>query len=278
MAQSNAVAARPRTDIKAMLHDENSSWGKELAKVLPSPKMVGRFMSVCLGQLSDPKVGTKLAQCTPASFYNCVLKSARNDIMPDGVNAFLIPYGSVCQLQISAKGMCDWLKRHKIVKDINGWVVYENDQFEMNMGKVTKHTFDFRNTERESEKVMGVWCRAILPDGVEKDMWIGVTDIEKIRKCAQSDANWSKWYDQMAIKSCIKRMCKTMENTPELADFLAVDNEEYDTDKVERTNRVKAADLLHQAEGDKGGDVIDIPTDDDPNDDHGPVGGGENDK
>jgi len=259
MAQSNAVAARPRTDIKAMLHDENSAWSKELAKVLPSPKMVGRFMSVCLGQLSDPKVGSNLARCTPASFYNCILKSARNDIMPDGVNAFLIPYGDVCQLQISAKGMCDWLKRHKIVKDINGWMVYENDQFEMNMGKVTKHTFDFRNTKRESEKVMGVWCRAILPDGTEKDMWVGVSDIEKIRACAQSDKNWGKWYDQMAIKSCIKRMCKTMENTPELADFLAVDNEEYEPQNFERGNRVKAADLLRPKEEKPDSEVIDVP-------------------
>lgn len=254
----NAVATTQPKSIAQLLHDENSSWGKELAKVLPSPKMVGRFMAVCLGQLSDPKVGSKLAQCTQASFYNCILKAGRVDIMPDGVNAFLIPYSNVCTLQISARGMCDWLKRHDIVKDINGWVVHENDEFEMNMGEVTRHTFDFRNVNRENEPVMGAWCRAILPDGSKKDMWIGISDLEKIRKCAQTDNNWAKWFDQMAIKSCIKRLCKTMENTPELNAMMAVDNEEYNTSPTQaRTNRVSAADLLSTGKNDQG--VIDVP-------------------
>ena len=258
------------TSIKGMLISQDSAWGKELAKALPSPKSVGRFMSVCLAQLADPKVGGALARCSSSSFFNCILKSARNDILPDGVNAFLIPYSNTCTLQISARGFCDWLKRHGVVKDINGYVVHENDEFEMDMGVVKRHTFDFRNTGRENEKIMGVWCRAVLPDGTTKDMWMGVSDIEKVRQCAQSDNVWSKWYDQMAIKSCIKRLVKTLENTPALENFLAVDNEGY-AHPDERKPRIDAGDLLGSGKPKKGdapdGEVIDIPDGGDETDD-----------
>ena len=256
------IHTKDTSTIKGMLISPDSAWGKELAKALPSPKSVGRFMSVCLAQLADPKVGGALSQCSSSSFFNCILKCARNDILPDGVNAFLVPYGNVCTLLISARGLCDWLKRHGVVRDVNGYVVYENDEFEMDMGVVKRHTFDFRNTKREEESVMGVWCRAILPDGSAKDKWMGVSDIEKIRKCAQSDNVWSKWYDQMAIKSCIKRLAKTLENTPALENFLAVDNEGY-AHPDERKPRIDAGDLLGSVKPKKGdstgGDVIDIP-------------------
>jgi len=77
-----------------------------------------------------------------------------------------------------------------------------------------------------------VWVRATLPDGDHQDMRLSKSDIEKIRSKSQnSNGVWKEWYEEMAKKACIKRLFKTMRNTPQLAQIVATDNENFDLDK-----------------------------------------------
>ena len=63
-------------------------------------------------------------------------------------------------------------------------------------------------------------------------------------------------------KSCLKRLFKTMQNTPNLAEAIAEDNKEFVLDKqtpFDRENRVNASDLLSkQKKDEQDGDVIDV--------------------
>ena len=246
---ATAVQKRPENEIKKLLSDPKSVWFTNIAKLLPSRDKVERFMGACLSQVAVPKNGYRLLQCSKESWYSAISASARWDVLPDGINGYLIPYGNSLTFQISARGLVDFLKRNKVVKDVGAWIVYENDEFQMDMGKVIKHTFDFRDSERESSRVCGVWCRAVLPDSSTKDMWMGVSDIEKIRTTAKSKDVWEKWYDQMAIKSVIKRLCKTLENTPELNSLLKDDDESSHggvASTYHQPNKVTADELLSE--------------------------------
>lgn len=254
---SGAVIIKDKS-IKGMLANPDTAWGKELAKVLPSAKEVARFMTCALAQLADPKVGAKLARCTLPSFYNAILKAGRCGIMPDGVNAYLIPYGTECTLQFSYRGLCDMAIREGIATRFVGDVVRENDTFVWRNGELVEHTPNGWSDEERGE-IVGVWQRAFLPDGSTKDKRMSKSEVDKIRSKSQNpNGVWSEWYEEMMQKSCIKRLFKTMQNTPNMSEAIAEDNKEFVLDNnFDRSKRVKPSDLLKPKENDD--DVIDVP-------------------
>lgn len=267
---AEAAVDAPQKTIKGMLANPDTAWGKELAKVLPSAKEVARFMSCALDQLADPKVGTKLAACTLPSFYNAIKKSARSGILPDGVNAYLIPYGKECTLQFSFRGLCDMAIREGIALKFDSDVVRSNDIFKWSNGQLVEHTIVDWDEEERGE-IVGVWVRAYLPDvngqynpDLHVDERMSKSQVDKIRSKSQNpNGVWGEWYEEMMKKSCVKRMFKRMRNTPTLAEAISEDNKEFNLGgSVDRTNRVSAADILgggKLAKKDKDGDVIDIP-------------------
>ena len=248
--------------IQGMLANPDTAWGKALMKVLPNEKEVARFMACAMSQLADPKVGAKLARCTLPSFYNAIMKSARSGILPDGVNAYLIPYGTDCTLQYSYRGLCDMAIREKIATRFASDVVRKNDLFVWRNGELVDHTPAGWDDDERGE-IVGVWVRAYLPNGDHSDMRMSKGDIEKIRSKSQNpNGVWREWYEEMMKKSCLKRLFKTMQNTPNLAEAIAEDNKEFVLDKqtpFDRENRVNASDLLSkQKKDEQDGDVIDV--------------------
>ena len=227
---SGAVVNWKSQSIAGMLSREGSPWKRELAKVLPNETEVARFMAVALLQLSDPKVGGKLARCSKESFYNSIMSSARSGILPDGTNGYLIPYGTTCTLQFSYRGLCDMAIRNGIATHFASDIVRRNDVFVWRNGCLVEHTIDGWDDEERGD-VVGVWCRAFLPDGQTQDMRMSKKEIEKVRSKAQSDNVWSEWWEEMAKKACLKRLFKTMRNTPQLAEAIKADNELYDLSK-----------------------------------------------
>lgn len=270
VVKSEAQMPAPQKTIKGMLASPDSAWGKELAKVLPSPREVARFMSCALDQLADPKVGAKLARCTLPSFYNAIKKSARSGILPDGVNAYLIPYGTECTLQFSFKGLCDMAIREGIAIKFDADVVRTNDIFKWSNGQLVEHTVLSWDDESRGD-IVGVWVRAYLPntDGsynpdLHVDERMSKAQVEKVRSKSQNpNGTWAEWYEEMMKKTCLKRMFKRMRNTPNMSEAIDEDNKEFNLGVVDHANRVSAADLLSGATPKKKEDVvIDIPTSD----------------
>lgn len=270
VVKSEAQAPAPQKTIKGMLASPDSAWGKELAKVLPSPREVARFMSCALDQLADPKVGAKLTRCTLPSFYNAIKKSARSGILPDGVNAYLIPYGQECTLQFSFKGLCDMAIREGIAIKFDADVVRVNDVFKWSNGQLVEHTVLSWDDESRGD-IVGVWVRAYLPntDGsynpdLHVDERMSKAQVEKVRSKSQNpNGTWAEWYEEMMKKTCLKRMFKRMRNTPNMSEAINEDNKEFNLGTVDHANRVSAADLLSGVAPKKKEDAaIDIPTSD----------------
>lgn len=252
---ANEVVKKQKTDATVKqatamqeLNSPESAWSKAFAKALPNPAELGRFMACALSQFSHPKTGRALMACSKASIYNAVMQSARLGVMPDGMNAYLIPYGGVCSFQLSYRGLCDMAIRNGIAKYFASDIVCENDTFIWENGELVKHVPNGWD-EDERGKVVGVWVRAYLPGGEHTDCRMSVKEVDKVKSKSQSakqaDGPWNEWYDEMAKKSCLKRLFKTMQNTPELAEAVAIDNRDYDTGSTsQRRERVNAADLL----------------------------------
>lgn len=250
-ANGGAVVQSNKT-IKGMLADPNSAWGNELKKVLPDDKSVARFMAVSMNQLADPKVGAKLAACSLTSFYNAIMKSARSGILPDGVNAYLIPYGRECQLQYSYRGLCDMAIREGIATHFKADIVRYNDEFEWANGELVRHVPSGWDDEERGE-IVGCWVGAHIPTGEWVYERMSLSEIEDVRKCSQNpNGVWAKWWGEMAKKSVLKRLFKKMRNTPALSQAVHDDNENYSPDGVKKNSKgVQGVDFGENAQDDK---------------------------
>ena len=105
----------------------------EIKKALPSVITPERFTRMVFTALSSTP---KLQQCTPQSFLGAMMQAAQLGLEPNTPvgQAYLIPYGNVCQFQLGYKGLLDLAYRSGEIKDIQAHEVHENDEFEYELG------------------------------------------------------------------------------------------------------------------------------------------------
>lgn len=111
----------------------------EIKKALPEVITVERFMRMALSALNTTP---KLQECTPMSFLAALMNAAQLGLEPNTPlgQAYLIPYKKKksntleCQFQIGYKGLIDLSYRNPLVQSIQAQAVYENDEFEYELG------------------------------------------------------------------------------------------------------------------------------------------------
>ena len=119
----------------------NMNFHKELKKVLGKVP-AEHFVRVALTAMQKQP---KIAQCTQASVFQCLLDCASLDLEPDGRRAHLIPFKDTCTLVIDYKGYVDLMTRPgkgNEIAFIDAAIVYDKDDFEWNMNRVMRHRFD----------------------------------------------------------------------------------------------------------------------------------------
>ena len=165
------------------------------------------------------------------SVLDCLYKCAARKILPDGYNAYLVPYNGknpTCSLQIDYKGLIDCAIREGVILDADAAAVCENDDFVWNCGEVERWTFDFR---KPRGPMCGVCAWVVLPNGRKKWHWMENGEIASIRACVRDTGIWDKWPVEMAKKSALRRMFKTLRNSPAVNALLDMDNENFDLDE-----------------------------------------------
>ena len=174
----------------------------------------------------------KLEECDHASFFQCLLQLSQFGLEPDGRMAHLIPFNNrkrdcvECQLIIDYKGIVELVMRTGIVSLIHADVVCENDEFEYNLGEITKHRINFK---KDRGAVYAVYCLIKFKDGTVKADVMASAAIERIRGRSKSKDNgpWVTDWDEMAKKTVFKRLSKWVPWSAEIRDAVAIDNEEF---------------------------------------------------
>jgi len=110
-------------------------------------------------------------------------------------------------------------------------LVYDSDEF--NFSKVSGHveyTHKIGNPFSQDIKGMtGAYC-VIKNKRGEFLTLLSATDIEKHRKVAKTDYIWQKWPKEMALKTIIKKACKSHFKDI-YQNIETIDNENYDIDQ-----------------------------------------------
>lgn len=205
----------------------------------------------------------KLGNCDKMSFFGSLMQLASYGLNPDGRNAHLIPYGTTCTLVIDYKGLVTLALRCDKVSKVEAFDVYKNDHFRLVNGEV-EHIVDDPWGDRGD--IVGYYAVCQFSDGVKKYEVMSKSDVDAVRRRSKAANNgpWVTDYNEMAKKTVFKRLSKWLPVTPELADAINRDDEEYrhdDSSNFDRSARVTANDLLKGKSKDKSkedDDAIDV--------------------
>ena len=226
-----AKAAQPQT-IAQFIEQMKGEMARALPKHL-SPDRLARIA------LTEVRRTPRLSQCTQPSFGGALMTCAQLGLEP-GVTgeAYLIPRKNgrlsrnagrdvyEVQLTIGYQGMAKLFWQSPLAKSLDAQAVYENDDFEYEYGlnPVLRH----KPSLQERGDAIAYYSVATLVNGGFAFIVLSRSDVEKIRirsKAGTGDADspWKTDYDEMAKKTCLRRMFKLLPKSPELARALSQD-------------------------------------------------------
>lgn len=177
--------------------------------------------------------------CNPRAICRCLMEAAQLGVEPSAggnmVQAYLLPYKEECSLSVAWQGWLAIARRTKAVSKISARCVYAGDDFQFSHGLDHLDFVHRPQLDGERGQLRGVYCL-----WRQEDSWhiqyLSRADIEEFRKVSPAGQNgpWGKWYDQMALKSVIKRAAKWWPKTAATGDVF---------DAIERAEDVTATPI-----------------------------------
>jgi recombination protein RecT len=184
----------------------------------------------------------ELQKCSKISILQSVMESCSIGLSPVGPMqyAYLIPYWNRAlnctdaQLQIGYRGFVELARRSGAVVSINADVVRQGDFFEFEKGeKITiKHRPSF--SEGEQPVIAAYAVANLVAGGVEAEVmprWRVDKIMERARGKRREGATtpWDTDFEQMAIKTVVKLLCKRLPKSHEFAKAIEIDERADDT-------------------------------------------------
>lgn len=217
-ALANKANGKEKQDLKLTknmgMADLIKAMEPEIRKALPSVITPERFTRMALSTLNTTP---KLMECSKMSFLGALMNAAQLGLEPNTVlgQAYLIPYknkGNMeCQFQIGYKGLIDLAYRNDKMQNIQAHCVYENDQFEYELGLDSKLKHIPALSDRGN--LILVYAMYKLTNGGYGFEVMSKEDIDNhAKKYSQSfSSSYSPWktnYEEMAKKTVVKKLLK----------------------------------------------------------------------
>lgn len=195
---------------------------------LPSVMTPERFSRITLSALS---ANPKLKECTPQSFLGAMMTAAQLGLEPNTPlgQAYLIPFRNhgrmECQFQLGYKGLIDLAYRSGEVSIIQAHTVYENDDFQYELGLDPT----LRHVPARSNRGKPIFYYAIFKTKTG-GYGFQVMSIEDVNTHAKqysksySGGPWQTNFDEMAKKTVLKKVLKYAPLKSDFARGIAQDN------------------------------------------------------
>jgi len=196
----------------------------QLQRALPphvNPQRFTRIALTVIGQNPD------LLKADRASLFQSVMGAAQLGLLPENVmgEAYILPFKGKAQLLVGYKGLLKLARQSGLITSIYADVAHENDtEAELILGSTAgvKHRPLLRGDRGDP---LFVYAVAQFKDGSQQLAWMTIDEVERIRKGspgANSPA-WKGHWGQMAIKTCLRRLLKTLPLSTEAAMAVAAD-------------------------------------------------------
>lgn len=197
----------------------------------------------------------RVFECSKESIAKCLMDCASLGLLPDGTlgTAYLVPYKTTCTLIIGYRGMIELARRSGELTKIEARVVREGDVFDIEFGTSAKlrHVPDFKGDP--DRPIMAVYATATFHNGETQAEVMSIGEVEAIRKRSRAadSGPWVSDFAEMAKKTVVRRICKYLPLTPELASAFEAEDREIIQDAdatITDKPKTKAAQLAKQLE------------------------------
>lgn len=247
-------------------------YSSEFEKVLPRHMRLDHFMRCAVTYMKrNPGVG----ECTTESIMKSLMDAAQLGLAPDGLlgSAYLVPFNNkikgrhgepdrwekTCQLIPGYRGMIDLARRSDQILSISAHLVLHGEEFDLDWGRPNpiqhKPDLDADPDANTHERVRGVYAIAVLKDGSVQAEYMSRAQIERIRDRSQAAKKgfspWQTDWCEMARKTVVKRLCKYLPLSPEMARLITYDNDievvhDVQVEEVQQPQGSKADALARQ--------------------------------
>jgi recombination protein RecT len=205
-----------QANLKALLDRAKGS----IAAVLPKHLTPERLLKVALSATSR---NPALLACTPQSILLAVMQASELGLEIGGLlgDAYFVPFKEQAQLIVGYRGMIKLARQSGEIKVLEAHVVREGDTFELEYG-LEPRLVHKPAMSGELGKVIAVYAIARFKDGGYQVDVMTLAEIEaiRLRSKAVNDGPWNTDYAEMARKTVVRRLCKYLPLSPELAKAL----------------------------------------------------------
>lgn len=240
----------------ATLRDLLEKAKPKLAEVTPKHLSADRLVRIAVASCSKTP---QLLQCSPTSVLNSVMQAAQLGLEPGGPlgDAYLVPYKNECTLIVGYRGLVSLARRSGQIISIEAHVVHERDHFVCKYGldAVLVHE---PNWSADPGQVIAVYAVARLRDGGVQYEVMTKAQVEAIRSRSRAGSSgpWVSDWAEMARKTVVRRLCKYLPLSVEMAEALDLDERTETSsvntatagldvaDEVETKTATKAASVL----------------------------------
>ena len=211
----------PLQTLEQSLKTSMANLGEALPRHM-KPERVTRIIMTLL------KTTPALQECEPISIMAAVFQMAQLGLEAIDGQAYIIPYRiagvRVAQFQVGYKGLVTLFFRHHLAKSLSSGIVCSNDEFLWDRGQgLLSHKENVRGDRGEA---YGYWVKAELTTGGVMIEYMSKAEVEKFAKAKSKTFGSGPWqtdFDQMALKTVLKRLMKILPKSVELQTALQMD-------------------------------------------------------
>lgn len=221
-----AVAnGKPKT-----IEDYLKQMAPKMQEALPKHMDVDRLMRLTMTTI---RTTPELRNADVGSLLGGVMQAAQLGLEPGILGqCYLLPFKNnnkgitECQFIIGYKGMIDLARRSGHIESIYAHAVYENDDFEYELGlnPTLKH---IPTMDADKGEYIGSYAVAHFKDGGYQMEFMPKAEIEKRRLSSPGGRSkyspWNNYYEEMANKTVIRHMWKYLPISVELQHQVAHD-------------------------------------------------------
>jgi len=204
---------------------------------LPKHITVDRFKRTIMTAVN---MNPDLASADRRSLFNSALKAASDGLLPDGREAALVTFKDrknnrvLVQYLPMVFGTLKKLRQSGEIASISARCVYEKEieqgRFEFKIVDGAEHLRHDPILIGERGKMVLVYATARFRDGTVQNEPMTLADVNKARAVSRTGDSeygpWTKWFDEMARKTAIKRLSKYLPLSAE--DFRVLDRDDED--------------------------------------------------
>lgn len=191
----------------------------QIATGFMKPVELTRLALVAVSKTPD------LLKCSQASILRALIDAATLRIVPGGTmgRGYLVPRKNKNTGRLEAsfdpgwRGLADIARRSGQVIGIDAQVVYKADHFKYIAGTDKRIEHEPNLEATDLGPIIAAYAVAIMKDGPPQLEVLRRSDIDRIHEVSAAKAGpWANWFDEMARKSAVRRLCKYLPYDPEL--------------------------------------------------------------